>query len=238
MALFRASPLIGAISGNLGPVNFVVSSTRPVVRQARRRTANQGDALTTSRARLQYLALQWTAMTVNGRAAWATLAATQRWPDRLSQMRQPTGRQFFFSHNLALLLCGQTPDTNTPPVAADTTTWTGIGMNITGSQTAHIDFLQPLFGPYAKAAVYGQTFYRPTPQIITPTLGNILGVVPQKWKFILYQPGINNAGSDLYPAAANIIGPLAVGQRLALKARWIQPGFFSSSTYTTIATRP
>ena len=237
MALIKLGGIIGGISGDLGGVNFVTSSKRTIVRQQRRPVADQSAGFLAQRSRITYLSHLWTTQTADTRAAWGTLASQQRWSDRLGLARQPTGREFFISHNSALLLCGLVPDTTTLPTPADTSTWTGISLSITGGEIASVAFLQPLFGPYAKAAVRIQTFFRPTPQLVAPLFQNVAGPLPQKWRFVKWQPGVSNAALDLYPEAGGILGPLAVGQRLAVLARWVEKSKFSSSFYTTIATR-
>lgn len=116
MALFRPGPLIGAISGNVDGVNFATSSQRPIVRRRRRRPNDAQSNLTTSQANLQRLADAWAAASAAQRNQWNTLAATQRWKDRVGQARQPTGRELHASWNLSRMLCGLAIETATVPL--------------------------------------------------------------------------------------------------------------------------
>jgi len=238
MPLIRLSPLIGAITGTVGSINFVTNSKRPYVRLAARAHNRISDRQLTTRALIAYVSQQWNVQTTMTKNAWNTLAATQRWKDALGQARTPTGRQFFMSHNLALARCGQTLDKATVPVAYDASAWFGQAFSISGAQATTYTPINPLFGPYVAAALYAQTFFAPNPSI-PDTLSGEAAALPNKWKFIKYRPSsLFNLDIDLYPEAGPILGSLKTGQRVAVLARWVNPTQFSSATHTSIATRP
>jgi len=237
MALIKLGPLIGGISGDVAGLNFVTSSKRIVVRPQRRRVNNDMRTLQPQRARLAYLVNLWTAQTANTRNAWQTLAAQQRVIDRIGQARNPTGRQFFLSHNLRLLQAGLTLNTTTVPTPTTATTWTGQGLSIPNGLSALYTPINPLFGPYVDCSIYAQTFFRPTPQI-PDTFSSEPTKLPNKWVFVKHHPSsLGNTALELFPQLGNILGPIAVGQRVALFARWCKSGNFSTSSHTSINTR-
>lgn len=238
MALYRVGPLIGAISGNVAGVNFANSAKRAIVRPAKRRTADQATAILASRARLQYIVGQWTLLTAIQKAAWSTLAATLRWPDRLGQARQPSGREFFLSHNLELLQAGQAIDTTSIPTPVAT------NMDLLGSIifTAFNDvsfacgsLLEP--DPMG-ISFYVQTFFRPVPQYIPAALTTPVGGLPNRWRFVKWASLSSFGVVQLWPEYEAVIGRPSTGQVVAFQLRYVAPGRFARwvRTYVSIAT--
>lgn len=237
MALIRPGPLISAITGTIGGVNFATSSQRPIARRARRRVQDQPTAILNSRARLQYLTRLWTRQTANTRAGWATLAATLRWSDPLGQARAPTARALFISHNLSLMLCSLTPDTTTIPYVAPTAGWTNLTLTIPGQNSALFQTTVSAPGTAVKLAIYAQTFYRPTPSLTQTSPGNVAGRLPRRWRFIKYNSWTTATDYDLYPEALPILGDIATGQRIAILGRFVGSGVIFTQARTAIATR-
>lgn len=236
MALFKPGTIVSGISGTIGGVNFAINAQRAIVRKARRRVASYSARQLQRRAAFKTVIDAWRGLTTAQRNAWATLAEQQRWKDRLGQARQPSGREFFISHNIELALAGQTLDTTSAPVALNTSFWTGGALTFAGAASATYQAINPLFGPYPYLNLYIQTFFRPTPQWADTLFGDVAGVLPDKWLFCKYYNGVAN-GPNLYPEAAAIVGDIQTGQRLAVLAKYVQPGYFSTNHHTTLKTR-
>lgn len=120
MALFEQSPLTGAISGNIGGVNFVAADHGIYVRQKRGHTIGATTTQLQARAAFQSCARRWIELTDAQRLLWSTVAASVKTTDRLGRVRAMTGRQFFFERNIRnLSFVGLTVET-TPPLATQT----------------------------------------------------------------------------------------------------------------------
>lgn len=236
MALIKPGAIVSAISGTIGGVNFAVNSQRAIARKARRRVVVYTQRQLQRRAAFKTVIDAWRSLTAAQRAAWATLAEQQRWKDRLGQARQPSGREFFISHNIELALADQTLDTTAAPVALNASFWTGGALTFASSTSATYQAINPLFGPYPYLNLYIQTFFRPTPQWADTLFGDVDGVLPNKWVFCKYYNGLSN-GINLFPEAGTIVGEIQSGQRLAVLAKYVQPGYFSTTHHTTLKTR-
>lgn len=170
MALFRPGPAIGGISGNLGGANFVISAQRPIVRQRQTRRPPTSQAASLQQARVQSVTVAWAALSSANVKAWNTLAASLRWPDRIGQGRQPTGRQVFFHVNLVralaslALITTPTPDYGVAPAPY-------------------------LFGPTAGAGnqLAGEIFYRD-------------GIGTPAWILLYGAPLLSKAPRKKYPS--------------------------------------
>lgn len=238
MALFRPGGPIGAISGSIGALTFVARRQRPVVRARQQPRRVSTNASTTAQAALRHVIAAWTSLLASRKATWATLAATIRYTDALGQQRQPTGRQLFISHNVELVMAGQTMDTNTPPIAYDTSplsngtlsfTFLGVMQYTQGSG------IGPLFWGIS---LYGQAFYRNMDSSL-PSIGSEpVGSIPQKWKFIMWKLATSGTAFNINTEFTNALGSVQSGQVVAVRAKFVQAGAIATWATTTIAKKP
>jgi len=237
MALIKLGPILGGISGTIGSINFASSSKQIIARPARRPTNTTASTLQISRARLAYANQLWTAQTAATKAAYSTLAATLRRPDALAQTRAPTGREFFLEYTLGLLAASLTPVPANVPTPTNARYWTNLTLTISGAETANFTVTTSPALLVVPLLLYAQTFYRPTPQLTQTTGENVTGYLPRKWKIIKFVTALDGTAQNLYPQALPILGQIQPGQRIALLARFITVGSYSTATRTAIATR-
>ena len=197
MALIRTGPGVSAISGDLGGINFVVAGQRQVARQKQRKSAGTGSvrgnflgnkvsSTEEARANLKKVTDAWLSLTTNQRNLWNTIAATERWPDRLGQARAPSGREAFISQSLywrqssSYALTSDAPSEGTAPAPYDLSFATSGGtlMNLTMFKLA-TTAAQPSWYVYAK-----------------PWYGNSTPPHARKCIFIGSSSTSNSAGSE------------------------------------------
>ena len=114
MAIFRAGPIVGAISGALGGVVFANSRAGIIVRTRGVRTGTESKSLSTAQGMLGRVVAGWNALTTAQRAAWNNKAATTPLPNRLGVARALTGFQFYSMFVMDIYL-GVPPASLTPP---------------------------------------------------------------------------------------------------------------------------
>jgi len=164
MAIFRPGPLIGAISGDLGAINFRATRGTPTValRSSKSRRNTPQTALV--RAGLERTATRWEALTDAQRQAWTDYAAFLHETNRLGVSRRLSGRQ---AQSKFILLtdayarggvAGITPPLNgrfpTPSILSST--WSAAG-----TQTITFDFSGL---PYSRLYLWGHQHYQYGPR--------------------------------------------------------------------------
>jgi hypothetical protein len=93
MARFRAGPLVAAVSGVIGGVEFAQGKTSATVKLRRRSARTPSPRQTLVIASVQSFNSFYDAATPALRQAWASFAAAYPITDRLGERRQWTGRQ-------------------------------------------------------------------------------------------------------------------------------------------------
>lgn len=101
MAILKPSPLIGAITGTLGAVDFVQGATGLYVRKRPRSTIRRSPAVSLHRERFSTLINHWREMTESQRQAWRQAAALSNFRNRLGVPRRLSGFQLFLKINLS-----------------------------------------------------------------------------------------------------------------------------------------
>lgn len=101
MTLFRSSALVAAVSGNLGPINFVQGKNAPYMRQALRRTRRFTQPQLARRARFAYLTQIWQTLSDENRLSWKMAAYLITTPNRVAIPRRRSGFIFFVQFNLS-----------------------------------------------------------------------------------------------------------------------------------------
>jgi len=99
MARITPSPLVSAISGTLGGINFAAPGSHPYVRSSRTWTNPRTPSQQEQRAQVQRLRAAWEALTDAERTQWGRAASQIRHRDRLSAVKAYTARQLFFLTN-------------------------------------------------------------------------------------------------------------------------------------------
>ena len=99
MAIYKAAPLIGGISGTLGGIAFANSKAGPIIRTRLRRTKTTNSRTLEMRVKLQSLRHAWQNMTDNQRTAWRQSAANYPNKNRLGTTSRLSGFQLFVKVN-------------------------------------------------------------------------------------------------------------------------------------------
>ena len=100
MAIYKPSPLIGAIAGPVGGVTFVSSGRGQVIRRAACVPARHSQRQKLMRARWARFQVAWSALTAAQRAGWRTAAAVYRRTDRLGVPHPYSGFELFMLVNM------------------------------------------------------------------------------------------------------------------------------------------
>lgn len=100
MAIITPSSLVGAISGNLGGVNFADGKGGPYVRQRRSVHKPQTARQRFIRAQVQWLRHRWNELTPNQRIAWRQASANRPIPNRLGVSSSISGPAFFIQWHM------------------------------------------------------------------------------------------------------------------------------------------
>lgn len=104
MAIFRPGHVVGAISGNLGTMNFANGPYGPYVRKRMVRTDKRSVRQLASRVQMQTIRHEWSGLSKEQRTTWR--AAARQFPqvNRLGIRRNLSGFQFFVRVNIPNLL--------------------------------------------------------------------------------------------------------------------------------------
>ena len=100
MAIFRPAPILGAISGNVGGVCFVMSKSGPVIRKRIVRTKNTSRRHTELTIGLQRVRNAWRSLAEPQRAAWRQAALIFPNKNRLGSSTRLSGFQLFTKLNM------------------------------------------------------------------------------------------------------------------------------------------
>ena len=204
MAIFLPSPVIGAISGNLGGACFVLSKSGPVIRQRIRRT-RQGDARHAQmRAAVQRFRIAWRDLSEEQRTSWRQSAISFPFTNRLGVTSTLSGFQLFMKLNLFTYdepNIGILPLIETPP-------------NLTAFAPFRLDSFEPnqaggpiLFfsnpsgGPTQSVSIFGARSFSSAPRLFWNSYKALGRETPSLTK----ETDITNWTS--------ILGPIRVGER-------------------------
>lgn len=225
MAKFRPSPLIGAISGDLGGANFVAAAGAPVVRQRRTHVPAATNPRIAAGARLKRINDNWRAFTDAQRDQWNTLAATLRTTNQLGLAYPRTGKALYTEH---LLYGMQAGVTQIPvfPVAQPHDKILSLQINIGGAQNV---ILTPVGSSYIASLgclCYASWLY-----------SNFARKSPPIWRFVKQINFGKPPSPNLYPEALNIFGEVRVGQTIAVLVRPWASGTLATPPVWATATR-
>jgi len=100
MAIFRPGHVVGAISGNLGAVNYATGPYGPYVRKRLVRTDKSTERQLASRAALQKAKSDWLDLTEEQRDSWKAAARGLKFRNRLGTPRSLSGFLVFLRMNM------------------------------------------------------------------------------------------------------------------------------------------
>lgn len=100
MAIFRPGPLIAAISGNVGGLNFAQTRSGPIIRRKTTRTNKKTNRQLNRRARFSQVQKDWAVATDLTRDQWRAAAASIKRTNRLGLPSTLTGFQLFVMNSL------------------------------------------------------------------------------------------------------------------------------------------
>ena len=115
MAIFRASAVVGSISGTIGTTTFVHTGASKVIRRRPNKTDPQSPKQLLQRVRLRVVQNRWPQLTAAQRQAWITRALIFTATNRLGVQRPISGWQYFLKINL-LQLSAALPLVDAPPL--------------------------------------------------------------------------------------------------------------------------
>lgn len=95
MAIFRESPIIGAVSGRLGGIVAARSKSGPVLRHRPAKITSTSERAQAARADFGNTAKDWNQLTAAEAKAWDDFARAHPLPNRLGVSRLLTGFQWF-----------------------------------------------------------------------------------------------------------------------------------------------
>ncbi len=228
MAIFRAGPLLDAISGDVGGINFTRSRHGPIMRRKLTRTNKRTPIQLERRARFYHLKREWNLLTTSQRTAWRSSAAQLTFPNRLGVPNRITGHQLFFKVNLAA------PDA--------TTTATDPPENLVAySPPPSIEVIAQ--EDFAITCLWEQPTYS-----VAPTTyfygARSLSSRPKHffnyWRFVtsVQEPAGTNV-INFTAAWTAALGSLLGNELIKVKVKFFDPAFLPSTyTYDTIVTTP
>lgn len=159
MAIIRPSSIVGAISGNLGGVNFANGKSGPYARQRRSVTDALSDRQRQIRAMMQITRHQWQNMDEPTRQSWRQAAQNRPHTNRLGITSHLTGAALYIK--MAMLGKGaplpetyQGPGANIPFFAAPQPL-VFVSMTVVAGGMKRISFEEPLPDFTLKAIIYG-----------------------------------------------------------------------------------
>lgn len=237
MALFKPSPLLAAISGTIGGMNFATSSKRPIVRLAQRRPAGQATSLVSERARFAYIQRLWQRQSKATQDSWRTFASSDRWRDRLGQARTPSGFQLFAWCAIPLLQSAQTFDPTLIPKPIQITVTTPNVLSYAVGTQLQIQINTSIGSPTVPLSLYAQTFYRPMTAYL-PSSGSVpTRQLPQRWRFLMWADWTVGATVNISAQIAALIGAPISGQAVAIRSRFVLTQFYNQWVEDSIKAR-
>jgi len=225
MAIFRHSPLIGAISGSIGGVTFVHTSKSPVARHRPVKTRKHPSTEQISEWKMQNLVRTWNIMTPELRHLWNDTATRWASKNRLAQSRFLSGYQLFLKFQKYVGIPfpsgpGLPPELNSyePQRITQMTANTPPSLVLT--------FTSPPFPFYPTIEIYFSTHWRPAPPAF-----------PSAWRYSR-QRAISFDTMNVLGDYLSVCAPLVLNQFIAIKVRFFGANLLPSAhqTFTTTVT--
>lgn len=116
MAIYRPSPLIGSISGNLGGANFLATFSRHIVRRRPSKTNKRSTAQLAQRAAFHTLAAHWQTLGHHKQRTWHLARHNMPYRNRLGLSTKMTAFNLYMKTNLCFASHMQFVDAYAPAV--------------------------------------------------------------------------------------------------------------------------
>ena len=230
MARIRLGPVVTAISGKIGAVQFVTAARGALARSRPGRRPTASPAILVARSAAALASSAWSSLTAAQRAEWATLAATLRWPSAFGPPKSPTARQLFLSHNVRLIRCGLAVDTAAPvPIDNNVVLFNTVSVNVPDLVSIDVTPGQPLFGPYAGLEIDAAPIFGPS-NATFDGFDKLLTPPPHNFRFLAYHQWTSAGSVDFYPSWLSAFGPLQSGQVIILRCTYVKNGFLAGPT--------
>lgn len=209
MAIYKPSPLAGAISGNLGGVNFSDGKSGPILRKPIQRTRKDTVLQQANRIRHQFVRSGWRTLTDQQRTEWTQAAQTYPHSNRLGVRTRMTGFSLYLMVNMYAWSVTFLPgglrrswaDLNRFPA------FPALSLDITSGA-----------GPYN--LINDDPLAVPTPQMTLFGARTFSTAVRRSWNTFTTFTQIANDAADVDFSAAFItaFGQIEIGEQLFIKA--------------------
>lgn len=114
MALVKTGPIVTAISGQVGGVQFSNTKRGTIAGKIPARQNNDTNKHVQAKLIFARLSQHWTSLTFLQKSPWNNLAAIAVKPDRLGQARHPSGRSLWITFQTQFAKHSTTPTTQVP----------------------------------------------------------------------------------------------------------------------------
>ncbi len=226
MAIFIPGAIIGAISGNLGGINFVQGRRGPFIRKRAFGVAKQSQAQVQRRANFLHFITEWAALDAEQKLTWKKAAQLLPFPRRLGIAHPLSGFGFFMSHNLSLGL-GFIPFTAPPVLLTRTTMPRNLALVASAAGTLVLDWDQDDTPFGANLFIFGQRSLTTSPNFFF-----------NSYKLLKLEPDITGHNSvDITSEWDALLGHPLESETISVRARLqALPNLFSHFTSTVTTT--
>ncbi len=215
MALFRPGPLINAISGDVGGVNFASSRYGPLIRRKATRTNKQTRPQLIRRARFAQAKYFYHQLTPDQREAWRALSKTWTQTNRLGIPQTLSAFQLYLKFQINLIAGPPYPIVE-PPYPSTTTPISTLTLDFTVGGPYNITIT-----PGVSAFPAFQLIFAHRPVSSNPrTFYNTYNLIGPRASF--------DGPRDWQSYIENILGPPALDEQIGIKAYLHDLSFFRS----------
>ena len=218
MAIIRYGPLAGAISGTLGGSIFAQGKTAPNVRTRPKAARPITQARADHNAVLATCSAAWRALADLQRTTWTVRAYNLRYVSRIGLPFTPTGRQVFFSTNVARARGGLSLQEDTP-IGGRAFPPYGTYAWLRASTYYYINYDEVLSGSLGPFQIHA---CRPCRQHPTTS--------PRTWSYIDTH-AIKLPGEDIRDKFIAKLGALVEGEYVYFKVRDVRTNYLTSAPF-------
>jgi hypothetical protein len=227
MAIFTPGPAIGAISGNLGGVNFVVGKHFPYIRTRALKTDKNTQDQLYRRARVQQVSQYWSNIDEDKRLAWNTAAQTLSLKNRVGATRGMSGHQLFLWMNMSSLLAISVFEDPPPnlwaiPAAQE------VELTASASGSIEVDFFIPFPAPSAFVHYYGARTVSTKPRSHFGFWNHLVNTHE------IWGPNSTDITTHFQSKLGNVIEGEVIGVKLRLSDERYLPSFETQAQTTVI----
>lgn len=223
MALFKPSPLLAAISGNVGGCNFAMTRHGPVIRKRANRIKRQTPAQLEARADFTRALSYWHDLAPHYKKAWRALAATYTQTNRLGTSHHLTPLQLYLKFVTHQLFSPPNPYSN-PPAPSKTQPITALTLDFTAGGPANITFVPGVAAHPARQMIFAHRPFISSDRVTFNT-----------YRFLGNDTSQDAARDWQTPLEAALGIPL-VGERIGIRAFLFDDSYFRSPPFYAATT--